>query len=197
MIRINLGKTHSYTSSSTQTAVALDQAAAMAQVGPHPSVKVFVMVIFPLLLFGYQTYNIAQKEKVLIRETAKAKQIEAEVAEFGSVKNVVEDLAKEKEKLSKQLSVIKKISQKRAYKLQAIKVVQRSLLDDLWLEEMTVDRSTLIFQGLSRSPSSVQEIVDNLLRSEFVVQAFNKKMERTTLGGEDLNSFEIEAQVKN
>ncbi len=197
MIRVNLAKTHNYTSTGTQTAIAMDQAAAMSLSGPHPAVKVALMVIMPILLYGYESYNLTQKNIVLSREKAKAQQVEAEVSQFGSVKSVVEDLVKEKEKLDEQLTVIKKISQKRAYKLQAIQVVQRSLLDDLWLDEMVVDQSTLNFKGFSRSPTSVQEIVQNLTSHDFILSAFNKKMERVKSGKENLNSFEIEAKVKN
>ncbi len=197
MIRVNLAKTHNYTSAGTQTAIAMDQAAAMSQAGPHPAVKVAVILIMPILLYGYESYTLTQKNMTLTREKAKAEQIEAEVSQFGSVKSVVEDLVKEKNKLNEQLSVIQKISQKRAFKLQAIQVVQRSMLDDLWLDEMIVDQSVLNFKGYSRTPTSVQEIVNNLSSSDFIVSAFNKKMERVKLGKDDLNTFEIEAKVKN
>ena len=93
--------------------------------------------------------------------------------------------------------MIKKISQKRAYKLQAIDVVQKSLLDDLWIEEMKVDQSVLSFKGYSRSPTSVQEIVGNLTKNDFILSAFSKEMKRVTVGNDKLNAFEIEARVKN
>ncbi len=197
MIRVNLAKTHNYTSAGTQTAIAMDMAAASASGAPHPAVKVAVMLIMPILLYGYQSYNITQKTMVFQREKAKAEKAEAEVSQFGSVKAVVEDLVKEKEKLNEQLTVIKKISQKRAFKLQAIKIVQKSMLDDLWLDELIVNQSVLSFKGYSRSPTSVQEIVENLSRSDFITQAFNRKMERRKVGKDDLNTFEIEARVKN
>lgn len=197
MIRVNLAKTHNYTSAGTQTAIAMDLASASAAGGPHPAVKVAVIIIMPILLYGYQSYTITQKNLVFQREKAKAEQIEAEVSQFGSVKSVVEDLVKEKEKLNEQLTVIKKISQKRAFKLKAIQIVQRSMLDDLWLDELVVDQSVLNFKGYSRSPTSVNEIVRNLSGSDFITSAYNKKMERVTLGKDDLNTFEIEAKVKN
>lgn len=198
MIKVNLAKTHNYASAGTQTAIAMDQAAAMSSAGaPHPAVKIALILIMPILLYAYESYTITQKGLELARVRQQVEQIEAEISQFGSVKSVVEDLSKEKARLTEQLNVIQKISQKRAYKLQAIEVVQQSLLEDLWLDEMIVDQSTLNFRGHSRSPSSVQEIVENLSKNEFILSAFSKEMKRDRIGQEDLNAFEIEAKVKN
>lgn len=197
MIRINLAKTHNYTSSGTQTAIAMDQAAALASGGPHPAVKIAIMIILPIILYIYESYNITQKSIELAKVQTQVQQIEAEVAQFGSVKTVVEDLVKERNKLNEQLSVIQKISQKRAFKLKAINQIQVSLLDDLWLEQLTVDQSVMDFQGLSRSPTSINEIVENLNKNDFIESAFNKEMNRKKIGKEVLQQFNIEARIKN
>jgi len=197
MIRVNLAKTHNYASPGTQTAIAMDQAALMASESPHPAVKVGAMFILSILLYGYESYNLSQKQIELAVVNEQVQKIELEASQFGAVANVVEDLSKEKEKLNEQLSVIQNISKKRAFKLEAIKQVQESMLEDLWLSELIVDQNLLIFKGYSRSPTSVQKIVDNLNKVEFVENAMNRELKRVNLSSGEFNSFDIEAKVKN
>ncbi len=195
MIRINLAKTHGYTSGGT--AATESAPSAFAGAGPHPVVKIGAMLLLAMLVYGYEAYNISQLNFIYQQEQQKADAIKKEVDQFGSVKSVVDDLLKEKSKLNEQLEVIRKISQKRAFKLQAITMVQRGLTDDLWLTEMLVEQNNINFKGLSRSPSSVQEIIQNLQKAQFVQTAENRGISRKKVDNDELNAFEINVTVKN
>lgn len=196
MIRVNLAKTHNYTSTGTQTAIAMDQAAAKAAGAPHPAVKVGLMVLMTILLYVYESYNLSQLRVRLAEKNEQVRQIQAEVQQFGPVSGVVEGLVKERQKLNSQLAVIQQISRKRSFKLRAIRQVQESVLEDLWLTEMIVKRDSLVFRGLSRSPTSVQQIVKNLLAADFVETAINRELKRVKSAEGEMNSFDIEAKVK-
>lgn len=194
MIRVNLAKSHNYTATGTQTAIAMDQA--MLAAGPHPAVKVLVMLILPILLYGYESYNISRLSAIARTEEAKDQKIQRTVSEFGSVKAVVEGLVKEKQRLNEQLRVIKKISQKRAYKLRAVEEVQKSLTEDLWLNELVVDENLLEFKGISRTASSVQEIVKNIGKNDFIESAESREIKRIKIDKESFNTFDIVVRVK-
>src|SRR5690606_4150363 len=98
---------------------------------------------FTVGLYSYEYINIDGKKQELARLNVRAQQLEKEATQYGSVNAIVEDLNKEKKKLTEQLSVIQKISQKRAYKLKAIRSIQENLPEDLWLKEMIVDRAVV------------------------------------------------------
>ena len=92
MIKVNLAKTHNYTSAGTQTSIAMDQMSMGSSGAPHPAVKIAIIIIMPFLLYGYESYNLAQKGIRLAQKQSEVAQMEAEVSQYGSVKTVVEDL---------------------------------------------------------------------------------------------------------
>ncbi len=197
MIKINLAKTQVYGGEGTQVAFAADLAAGRASGSPHPALKVLIILIFPIALYVYERFDLEAKRKVLIQISAQAQEIEKEVSEFGSLRTAVENLVKEKEKLTQQLSVIEQISQKRAFKLQAIRKVQDNLPDDLWINELVVDQDTVIFKGFSRSASSIQDMVGSLSKEEVVLSAKNRELTRVRKGMEEVNAFDVELRVRN
>jgi Tfp pilus assembly protein PilN len=164
--------------------------------GHTPAVKVIIIVILPILLYAYQLYNIGLKEAELASEQARSAQIQEEIKNFGATKAVVEGLIEERKKLNEQLEVIETISKKRAYKLQAIATLQKNLIDDLWLTELEVGKGEIVFKGLSRTPTSIQEIVENLNKLDLIETALNREQQRVTVDNKKFNSFEIVAKVK-
>ena len=197
MIRVNLAKTHNYSSTGTQTAIAMDQASASLASGQANLIaKVALMLASTLLLYLYQTYNISQLRVKLAVKNDQLAQIQAEVEKFGPVTQVVDNLLKERQRLDAQLEVLQKISKKRSSKLSTIRLVQESVVEDLWLKTMRVDQNILGFRGYSRTPTSVQQIVKNLQAADFIESAINKELKLEKKGKEELNSFDIEARVK-
>ncbi len=195
MIRVNLAKSHSFQSTGTQTAIAMDQAS--LAMGPHPVVKVILILIFPVLLYFYESYNLSEITKRYVQKQDELQQIQNEVTQFGSVSNVVGDLMKEKKQLDDQLAVIQKISQKRAFKLKAIQFIQESVLEDLWLKKMVVSDDSLEIEGFSITPTSVQKIVKTLSSAEFIEDGINQEIRRVQNNDGELNTFKILAKVKD
>ena len=197
MIKINLAKTHSYKGAGTSTGIASISASAFSVDGElAPPAKIAIMAIFLILVIGYEKYQLGVKNEKLAQVNAELNNVRNESAKFGTVTNVIEDLIKEKKQLNEQLLIIQKISQKRAFKLQAIAKVQENIPEDLWLTEMSIKKNFITFKGLSQSPSSVQSVVAYLNASDFVDNAENQELKRESINGQVLNSFSIVAQVK-
>ncbi|MEM7646025.1 MAG: PilN domain-containing protein [Pseudomonadota bacterium] len=195
MIRINLAKTHNYASSGTETAISSDRAAAI-EGESTPQAKIAIMLVFTVLLYIYERYNLGTKQATASQISAQLEQVKGEIGNFGTVTSVVEDLVKEKEKLNAQLLIIQKISQKRAFKLKTILKVQENLPSDLWLTELIIDENEIEFKGLSRTPTSVQNIVAYLNDADYVDLAINQELKSIELDGETVNSFSILARVR-
>lgn len=196
MIRINLAKTQSYSGPSAQATDGIQIPSVVAS--DNKAVKIASMIFFLILVIGYERYILGSKRAILAETKTQMQSIQDEIAKFGTVTSVIEDLVKEKEKLNGQLLVIQQISQKRAFKLKAITKIQESLPDDLWLDEMKIDRNTVNIRGLSRTPTSVQKIVNSLSAADFIESAVNKELKRVkpTSDTDELQQFDIEAKVK-
>jgi hypothetical protein len=195
MIRINLAKTQSYISAGTQSTSTMDLTKIGLAGNGDVVAKVVGLLLFTIALIVYEKYNLSIVKTQLNRISVQVQEVEQEISEYGSVESAIENLTKEKAKVNEQLAVIQKISQKRAFKLQAIIKVQSSLPDDLWLKELLVADNRLSFIGYSRTPSSVQAIVKGLTDMDIVQSAINKELSRVKLGDETLQKFEIEAEV--
>lgn len=194
MIRVNLAKTHNYSSAGTQTAVQLDAAKLTGQ--SESIKKVVIMIVFPILLYMYEAYSLGLKQEQSQKIKGQLEAVQQEIQQYGSVTTIVEDLLKEKEKLNAQLKVIQTISQKRAFKLKAITKVQESLPDDLWMREMNIVGGIISFKGYSQTSISVQKIVRRLNDLDFITSAINKELKRVTRGDREVQEFNIEARVK-
>lgn len=194
MIRINLAKTHAYATPASQTATTISDSP--GRTGTHPGVKIFLMVIFVAGVIAFEKKELSGKRKALAVTQSQLQAQQAEIDKFGSVTAVIEELEKEKKKTQEQLSVIQAIAQKRVFKLDAIVKMQESVTDDLWLEELSVDKDEIFFKGFSRSPSSVQLVVKKLKESKYVLEADNIELSRdhTT---PDLQKFVIRVMVKH
>ena len=193
MIRINLAKASATVTVEPQSVAK----AGLAAFSPSDNIaKVVAMLIFALCLYGYEKYNIAGKVERLRIVEAEAAEIAAQVVRFGPVTSVVEDLAKERKKLSKQMEVIQKISKKRAFKLQSIVTMQKSIDTDTWVEEMDVGDEIILFKGFSRNPTSIQSIVSALEKLEFIEGATNKELTMKKIGNNEVHQFNIEARIE-
>jgi len=197
MIRINLAKSQSYAPMSAGTVTNMDFKSLGAGANANLLFKVGGLLLTTILLIAYENYTISIKNTALARVTTQAAALQEEIKGFGSVDQVLENLGKEKAKMNEQLTVIEKISQKRAFKLQAILTAQKGLPEDVWLEEFNFYDSTIILKGFSRTPTSVQEFVQALNNTDFILSAVNKELSRVKMGDQQVQKFEIEARVLN
>lgn len=194
MIRINLARNQNTVSAGTQTAVEMDYRG--ISTGPHPLLKVSMMLIFVVGLYFYSDYVVTRKKTLLLQVNEQASQIQKEGEALGSITNVVRELSTQKSELNKQLEVIRQISQKRAYKLETIRFLQNQMPNDLWIKEILMSQDKINFKGYSRSPFSIQKFVEDLSSRDYIEDALNKELSRERVEGEELNTFDIEAQVR-
>jgi Tfp pilus assembly protein PilN len=194
MIKVNLAKTSQYASRGTQTSIKIDSGS--LRDSEKIISKVALILSFTIIIIFYERYNLNLKTNIQEKVKHELASIEQEIAQYGSVTTIIQDLAKEKEILNEQLLVIQKISQKRAYKLKTILKVQEGIPDDLWLKQLIIDKELVTFKGFSRTPTSVQLVVRRLSESIFVESAINQEMNRVKSGDDELQEFNIEARVK-
>ncbi len=195
MIRVNLAKAQSFAPMASGTVTNIDFRGLGSGANVNLALKVGGLIMATILLIGYEKYVISQKQSSLAQLSIQAAAIQNEIKGFGSVDEVLEGLAKEKAKMNEQLTVIQKISQKRAYKLQTILKTQAGLPEDVWLDEFVFDRNRIVFKGFSRTPTSVQNFVRELNSTDFIKSAVNKELSRVKLGDQPVQKFEIEAEV--
>lgn len=192
MIKVNLSQVNGLATGVTPQATSTS----LNNTSEHAP-KVLAIFALTFILFAYEKYDLSVRRGRLAAVQQQFQAIQAEVGQYGSIRTVVDGLAKEKEKLNKQLAIIQKISQKRAAKLNTILQLQKDLPLDLWLLTLTIDNFEANFKGHARTPTSVQELVQKLNGYEFLEQALNAEQKRVKVGSEEIQEFTIKAKVKH
>ena len=197
MIRINLAKMDASAPTPGIAAVSDSIGSGLSLPGTsNPFAKIGVVLVFPLLLYVWEQNQLSTKRSTLAKKTQSLNAIKSEVEKFGSVTSIVEDLKKERELLHGRLKVIKKISGKRALKIGALRDLQRIIPRDVWLEAVSFNDGEITFEGLSRTPSSVQVMAEQLVGSQFIASALPSELKRSQVGETTLHKFKIKAKVK-
>ena len=192
MIKVNLAR---LSGSAPVHAEAAVTASAPSRPTPLP-LKLLLIFALPIGLYIWQDIVVSEKIKSMKSSEDRLVEIKAQVEKLGAVTAVVQGLSREKARLQKQLSVIGRISGKRAFKLKTISEAQKLIPEDCWFEEVSIAKGKVKFKGYSRTPSSVQKLVDELERLEFLSSAYNEELKRSRLGQANVHAFNIVAEVK-
>ena len=195
MIRVNLAKVSSHGDEIEDSGGSSIPSLDLEGVNQNSLVKLGLIFLFPLGLFFWEGHVNNGIKKNLIAKQAELRTLEAEVAKFGSAATAVEDIKRERKRLHDRLSIIAKISSKRAYKIRTLEAMQKIIPKDCWLKEIKITKTQIELNGYSRSPSSVQSLVEKLSEMEFLSSVSNEGMVRKKLGDTNVSEFSILAQV--
>ena len=108
----------------------------------------------------------------------------------------IEEIQKERKLLQDRIEVIGKISSKRSFKIRTLAGLQKIIPGDCWLKEIQITKTEIVMQGYARTASSVQTLVEELGKFEFLSQVLNEGMTRKNLGETTVSEFNIIAKVK-
>ena len=198
MIKINLAKVSAHVGEAAETggssAPSIDFSG-FSGLGKSALLKLGLVFIFTLGVYIWESRVNSDIQAQLKARQAKLKELETEVAKFGSAALAVEEIKKERKRLHDRLRVIAKISSKRAFKIQTLEAMQQIIPEDCWLKEIKITKTQVELNGYSRNPSSVQSLVEKLSELEFLSSVTNEGMVRTKLGETNVSEFSILAKV--
>lgn len=200
MIRINLLRNMGMSSAGTAmgTAVAGSGVPELISVDVRrqAAVKVVVILMFPMMLFIWEKLRInsLQAEKAQVQQRVDA--VEAEKASFGSAAPRVEKANKLKDKIEKEIKVIRELAKNRLREVKALDQLQSVLPSGTWLSEVSMDGGKIILEGFALNEGSLTELLTALNSNVFfsMVQPKGTTLQTNPVLG-SVTKFTIEFRV--
>jgi Tfp pilus assembly protein PilN len=200
MIRINLLRTMGVSGVGTNIGTSASSGGDIISVDVRrqAAIKVAIILLFPTLLFIWEKLrlNSLQSDQVQIQQKVAA--VEAERASFGSTAPRVAKANKLKEKMTKEIKIIRELARNRLREVKALDQLQTILPDKTWISAIKIEGGKITMDGYALNESAITELIAALNNNAFFsdVQPKGQAIETNkTLG--QVTKFGFELRVGN
>lgn len=193
MIRINLLRSMGVSGVGTNIGTSASSGGEIISVDVRrqAAIKVAIVLLFPTLLFIWEKLrlNSLQSDQVQIQQKVTA--VEAERASFGSTAPRVAKANKLKEKMTKEIKIIRELARNRLREVKALDQLQTILPDKTWISAIKVEGGKITLDGYALNESAITELMTALNTNAFFssvqpkgqVQESNKTLGQVTKFG--------------
>lgn len=201
MIKVNLARPESLPVDGEGTSIAspglsLDLSGLKDSFNSSLGLKLALIFIFPLGVYLWEGHHLKGIRAEFNNKNSELQVIKTEVSQYGSAAVAIEEIQRERKVLKDRIAVIGQISSKRAFKIQTLSSLQKIIPGDCWLRQIDINKKQIVLKGYARTASSVQSLVEQMGKFEFLSQVVNEGMTRKALGESIVSEFNIVAQVK-
>lgn len=126
-----------------------------------------VILAFPLLLYGFEKFNLSSIVDEVEALNAKIAAVEQEKANFGDVAPKVEQFNKEWKKIEGQLNAVRALADRRLNEVKALDQLQSLTPARAWLSQIEISDNTVSLEGYSLEKEGVVEFMTALENSIF------------------------------
>lgn len=201
MIKVNLLKNRGSVAENTtqmdfeMTVQASDKLGLGTGTSSDSLLKIVILLIPALLLYGYEKYNISQLEE---ERTSISMRLQSLTSEIDSNKPVVQkakEMQKEIKELEERIILIKNLSKVRLREIKAIDYLQNVIPDKVWFSELDFKDTNFEAKGFSVSDEALNRFIEGLegksfFRNVILRQSVDQKTKTGTI-----KSFHFSSQL--
>lgn len=195
MIRINLLRNLGLAASGTSMTGGSGDIISV-DVRRQAAVRMVVILLFPLLLLIWENLKINSLEAQKAQTQQRVDAVEGEKASFGSAGPRVEKANKLKQKIQREITVIRELAKNRLREVKALDQLQSVLPAGVWLKKVTMESGKISMVGTALTSASVTELLTALNSNVFFSQVEpkgTKSQTHETLG--NVTEFQIQCRV--
>lgn len=162
-------------------------------------VAFFISLLPGFLLDSSQQEEIEQANNKVSTVQLQLAKLKKEEKSYGSVREEIEALKKQEEKLAEKLVVVRKIIKQKRNPMKIMLYIAQNIPDDVWLKKLEITDSTLTIIGESKTYTSIGVFIENLRSSVFFNRDVNLKSSQTTTDEKEkrrIESFEVVGNIK-
>lgn len=200
MIRINLLRTMGVSGVGTNVGTSASSGSEIISVDVRrqAAIKVAIILLFPILLFIWEKLRINSLQSDQVQIQQKVTAVEAERASFGSTAPRVAKANKLKEKMTKEIKIIRELARNRLREVKALDQLQTILPDKTWISSIKIEGSKITMDGYALNESAITELMTALNTNAFFsgVQPKGQVQETNKLLGQ-ITKFGFEFRVGN
>lgn len=158
--------------------------------------KLALILLFPALLMAYEKFNVSGIESETEAIQRQAQSIQAENAQYGDIGPRVAQYTKEKEKIMRELNVVKGLTEPRLRELKALDQLQSLVPQATWLKKFTMKGNSVVMTGYSTSSERISELIGALDNSPFFSEVIPKGTQQVQLqSAASASQFEVEFYI--
>ena len=164
------------------------------------AIKIAVIMVFPLLFLVYEKIAINDISARVQVIQAKIDVLKEERAKFGDAAPKIEKYNKEKQRIDKELDIVRGISRGRLRELKTLDALQSLMPNKTWARKIAFKGGSVILEGFSDGDDGVTELIraleGNVLFSKVELKFTTSEQGSDSSGtGSSLKKFEIEFRI--
>ena len=157
--------------------------------------KAVVMLVFPIFLYVYETFNLSTLRGELATVRTAIEQIDAEKGKFGDLGPRVDKYKKEKARIDEELAVVRGLALSRLREVKSLDALQSLVPQKTWLNKVAIEGTKVKVEGFTTSAEGISELIGALDRSAFFSKIEPKSTSQEMLPSGPAKRFELEFRV--
>lgn len=196
MIRVNLAKSRTGPSKSSASSFGGGFGAIEPDVRRDAVVRLFIMFLFPIGLWYYESENIPQLRDRANKLKIELTQLKAHNAQLSGRANEIRKLKEEQTKIESQINRILKLSKDRLTEIKVIEAVQNQISERVWLTKMEINNQKLLLSGIAMGDFELSGFIETLTNSAFYTEVNLKNSAEHVFEKNIVKKFEIECGLE-
>jgi len=158
--------------------------------------KLVTIVLFPLVLFVYEKINLSEIEGRQVALHGKLEALRGERQGFGDAGPKIEKYNKEKQRIDKELEIVRELARNRLRELKALDAIQTLMPDKTWAKTLVFAGNAVKMIGFSSVEDGPTQVLRSLESNVFFskVEPKETSTEQNQQGG-TLKKFEIDFHI--
>ena len=198
MIRINLVNGKKISASTAPSGEEILSNAEAKEVQKQGLLRLFVILILPLLLYLYEFQNLPE---LRARVQSKRNLLNSLTQKNAQAKTAVEEIKKfkiDQAQLQKQITTLESLRKERLREVKILDNLQKDTHEKVWITKVSVDARRLTISGVTLGDLELSAFMDVLSRSIFLTRVnLVRSADLPFSGGVQTKSFEIVCELEN
>lgn len=162
----------------------------------NDAAKKFLLVLLcPLLLYGYEYYNIDNLKSTLRSEKRKLTDLTNQNSSIAGLVDERRKIEADEANLLEQLKIIEELKKNRIKEVKILDGLQASIPERVWLSRVDYTKEKVVISGYTVSDSELSRFMDDLGKSIFLKDISLLKSSEISSDRGAIKKFEISASV--
>ena len=157
--------------------------------------KVAVMLVFPGLVWVYESINISSLSQSLAAIQKQVTELDAEKQKYGDAAPKVEKFTKEKKRIDQHLDGIRELAKNRLREVKALDMLQTITPNQVWFDKILIDGSHVKATGYSNTDEGIETLYAQLSHSAMFSSFEPKSQSQETVNGQKVMRFDVEFRI--
>lgn len=159
-------------------------------------VRIFIMLLFPIGLWYYESQNIPELRGRVSKLTIELDSLKKHNGQLSSRASEIKKLKEEQTKIEAQINRILKLSKDRLTEIKVLEAVQNQITDRIWLSKMDITNQKLTLTGIAMGDYELSGFLETLTNSAFFSDVMLKNSTEQEFEKNIVKKFEIECGLE-